>query len=335
MSDENVITFTEQEIEESARRNKVIPLRTIKLEEYPILTVDMMEHDTPQPRDLVLHPILARQGIGWIYAATGLGKTLFSLNIAYAIASGGSFLKYTCPKPLKVLYVDGEMPYEQLHNRVMAIKKQQGDLDFQDNLHFLTPDKILPHAIPKIDDPVYGQLFYEKLLLEQEFDVVIFDNLSMVSSFDTNKGNEWHPIQDWLLRIRAMGITVIMIHHSGKDKNSYRGASNMMDCAEFAISLQPLVDNELEEEKIVSKKFNLVYTKNRNFHGADALPYEVKFLNGQWFHESMQKTTTDQIISMLNLKMSYNDISKELGINKTKICRLVKKAREIGLLPKD
>ena len=244
---------------------KIHPIRPVAdLHNIKPLEFDEIESDNPPAIEYILHPVLPAQGICFIYAASGLGKTLFTLNLAYAIAGGGSFLKYNCQIPRKVLYVDGEMPYKQLHARLMEIPKHQGILDYKKNLAFLTPDKIMPTRIPKIDE-LLGQQFYEQFIELYQYEVIIFDNLSMLSSIDESKSSEWKIIQDWLLYLRAIGKTVIIIHHAGKDKSGYRGTSRMLDCADTAISLQSLIDDEpkakavdLEESAVPTTMMGMV-----------------------------------------------------------------------------
>ena len=227
--------------------------------------------------------------------------------------------------------MDGEMPYNQLYTRALTIREREGDMDFPGYLHFLTPDKLLPLRVPKIDT-VEGQFIFKEKLLAEKFEVVIFDNLSMLSSFDENKANEWKPIQDWLLHLRSLGITIIIVHHSGKDKNGYRGTSSMMDGADVTISLQPVNENDLEDDMIACKKFKVKYGKARNFGGGDALPYEVNFQNGIWEFQSMEKSELQTITEMIGLKMTQMAIAKELGCGQSKIAKLVKKARRLGLI---
>lgn len=295
------------------------------------VTFTRMASDTPPPLEYVFSPCLPTQGIAFVYAPTGVGKTLFTLNLAYSIAQGGNFLKYFCPKPRKVLYIDGEMPYGQLHSRVMQIAKVQGELDFPDNFMVLTPDKIVPFKIPMIDEE-YGQKVYEMLMERYDREVIIFDNLSMLASFDENKSHEWKPIQNWLLSLRAKGKTVIIIHHSGKEKTGYRGTSRMLDCVDTAISLQPITNDELEEESILGRKFKIVYQKSRVFGGKDALPFEVNLHNGIWDYRSMEQTEMDRVIDLLGLKMSQRDIAKELCISLGKTNKLIQKGRKLGLI---
>lgn len=312
-------------------QNNIVSLRPLPdISNILPITFESMEKETPPPLQFVMTPFLPVQGIAYVYAKTGLGKTLFTLNLAYAIASGGNFLKYTCPSPKRVLYVDGEMPYTQLHNRIMQIANQQGEMDYKDNLLFLTPDKLLPFQVPMIDNPV-GQEIYNQLLKKYNIDVLILDNFSMLSSFDENKSNEFKPVQDWLLYLRSIGKTIINVHHCGKG-DDYRGSSRMLDCADTAIHLQAVNQGGLDEDHIKGNKFKITYTKSRSFGGKDALPFEVSFEAGQWAYRSTEQTDMDRVVEMNSLKMNQISISKELGCSQSKVAKLIGKARKLGLI---
>ena len=311
---------------------KIHPIRPVAdLHNIKPLEFDEIESDNPPAIEYILHPVLPAQGICFIYAASGLGKTLFTLNLAYAIAGGGSFHKYNCQIPRKVLYVDGEMPYKQLHARLMEIPKHQGILDYKKNLAFLTPDKIMPTRIPKIDE-LLGQQFYEQFIELYQYEVIIFDNLSMLSSIDESKSSEWKIIQDWLLYLRAIGKTVIIIHHAGKDKSGYRGTSRMLDCADTAISLQSLIDDELEDEHVNIKRFKVVYQKARQFGGKDAFPFEVTLQNSTWTWRSLELTDMEKAVSKFNAGMKQREIAAEMCCSQSKVHNLLKKARFLKLI---
>jgi putative DNA primase/helicase len=294
-------------------------------------TLDDFRANVPEEMSFVFYPCLPQQGIAWVYAGTGIGKTLFTLNLAYSIAAGGNFLKYSCPKPRKVLYVDGEMPYNQIYQRVMQIVNIQGNLDFIENFRVLTPDKLIPFRVPKIDDE-QGQSIYLDLFNKHESEVIIFDNLSMLSSFDENKSSSFKIIQDWLLYLRSIGKTIIIIHHAGKN-GDYRGSSGMLDCADVAISLEPIKEDKLESENTFSgKKFTLKYKKARIFGGQEALPFEITLDAGLWNYRSIEQTELENIVERINMKMTQRDISKELLISLSKVNRLVSKARKLGMI---
>ena len=290
-----------------------------------------MTLETPAPMEFVVYPFLPVQGIACIYAASGVGKTLFTLNLAYAIAGGGNFLKYSCPKPRKVLYVDGEMAYNQLHSRIMHIAEQQGELDFKDNLKFITPDKLSPHTVPMIDTPE-GQQIYLEMVEENESDVIILDNFSMLSSFDENKAHEFKPIQNFMIKLKSSGRSVIAIHHAGKNKRDYRGTSRMLDCVNTAISLQPNNDDEVTPENCHIKKFRIVYQKARDFGGKDGLPFEISLENNKWTYQSTDQTDMDRCIELHMLGMKQEPIARDIGCSQSKVAKLLAKARKLGLI---
>lgn len=325
------IVISEKDIQEANQKFNITPIRPVNMENYKPLPLEEMAYETPPKTEYIFYPCMPTQGICWIYAATGMGKTMFTLNLAYAIASGGKFLNYTCPKPRKVLYIDGEMAYNQLHARVMTIRAHQGEMDYPGYLQFITPDKIQPIRIPKIDTPE-GQYIYEKLLVDHNFEVIVFDNCSVLSAIDQRKGCEWQPILDWELKLRSLGKSVINVHHAGKDVMGYRGASDMLDTADVAISLQPVNQDALEEELMTGKKFKVVYGKNRNFGGKDAFPFEVTFQNGIWTSQSMEKSEMERVVEMYGLKMNQIAIANELKCGQSKVAKLIKKARLYKLI---
>src|SRR5215470_7377444 len=59
-----------------------------------------------KPREMVLDPIIPEKGLVMIYAARGTGKTHVALGIAYAVATGTSFLRWQAERPRRVLLID-------------------------------------------------------------------------------------------------------------------------------------------------------------------------------------------------------------------------------------
>jgi len=295
------------------------------------ITMEILNNYQINPPEYVFHPCLETQGICFIYAAAGLGKTLFALNLAYAIAGGGEFLKYICPKPRKVLYIDGEMKFSQLAARIALIKSSHGVLDFPENFGVLTPDELQKHGIrmPKVDT-LYGQDVYNQIIDKFGYEVIVIDNLSVLTTLDENKSHEWMIVIDWLLFLRAKGKSIIVVHHAGKDKNGYRGSSRLLDCADTAISLQPVNDDNVEDVYAEGKKFKIVYQKSRSFGGKDAVSYEVTLEQQMFSYRSIEQSVLDKVVECLNAKMSQREIARELLISQPTVNRLIKKARIAG-----
>src|SRR5207248_11423771 len=73
-----------------------------------------------RPRSMMLTPWLPVQGLAMIYAPRGTGKTRMAHGVAYAIAAGSGFLKWSAPEAKRVLLLDGEMPTATLQQMLQA-----------------------------------------------------------------------------------------------------------------------------------------------------------------------------------------------------------------------
>ena len=84
----------------------------------PIETVSDFLNRAKPPMEMALDPILTRGGSAMVWGPTGIGKSRYGLGISFAIASGGSFLRYTAPEPLKVLHIAAEMTEQEFEKMV-------------------------------------------------------------------------------------------------------------------------------------------------------------------------------------------------------------------------
>src|SRR6185369_6087051 len=77
-----------------------------------LLTADLA------PRTDILAPLLASDSAALVYGPSGIGKSFLALGVAWAVASGGSFLGWQAPRRHRVLYVDGELGAAELRERL-------------------------------------------------------------------------------------------------------------------------------------------------------------------------------------------------------------------------
>jgi AAA domain len=82
---------------------------------------DLLGTEFP-PRKALLAPWLPSKGTAMIYGWRGLGKTFLVHASAWAIATGGGFLRWTTEQPRRMLVLDGEMPMAALQERFRAIE---------------------------------------------------------------------------------------------------------------------------------------------------------------------------------------------------------------------
>src|SRR6266705_3144582 len=82
------------------------------------MTADLLAEEPLPIREVLLGsedgPLFFKQSINQLLAHRGVGKTMLGLSIAGAMATGGSVMGFKASRPLRVTYVDGELPLSQL-----------------------------------------------------------------------------------------------------------------------------------------------------------------------------------------------------------------------------
>jgi len=124
----------------------------------------------------------------------------------------------------------------------------------------------------------------------------------------------------------------LLIHHSGK-AGSQRGTSKKEDVLDTVIALERPKDYDSSQ----GARFIIKYEKSRGFCGNDAKPFEAQLEtdekgNSSWNITSIEESTYEKVVVMLNQNMSQTDIKEELGVNKSTVSRHAHRARQEGLL---
>lgn len=314
------------------RFDAAIPVEDILTQRLQTITAaKLMEREFP-PRTNFLSPWFPAQGLAMIYAPRGIGKTWVGLGLANAVASGGKFLSGYAPEPRRVVYIDGEMPGAVLQERLVAIKAgAEIEQPAEDYLQFIAAD-LHREGIPDLST-AEGQEQYEPLLVDA--DLLIVDNLSTVMrSGRENEAESWVPVQDWALRQRRAGKSVVFIHHAGKGGNQ-RGTSKREDILDTVISLRRPQDYEPEQ----GARFELHFEKARGITGDDVSPIEA-FLkmhpdgSATWTYSKLEDVAMQRVVDLTAEGMSVRDIAAEMGdgFSRSKVNRLQAKARRDGLL---
>lgn len=299
-----------------------------------IVVVNLMEfvtRDIP-PRERILAPWLLTQSLNMIYAWRGIGKTHVALGIAYATASGGSFLKWKAIKPRRVLYIDGEMPAASMQDRLKGLVASN-DVDFDpDYFKLITPD-LQTGAMPDLAT-ADGQDAIDAIMGETE--LIVIDNLSCLarSGGRENDAESWLPIQPWALRQRQQGRSVLFLHHSGKG-GAQRGTSKREDILDTVLTLKRPAEYNPADGAV----FEVHFEKTRDMHGDDAEPFEARLQTdalGQsaWTYSTVEDSTFDRVVSLANEGLSQKEIAEELAINKSTVSRHYRRGTDAGLIQK-
>ena len=277
--------------------------------------------------EMMLDPILPEKGLVMVYAYRGVGKTHVALGIAYAVASGGTFLKWKAPKPRRVLLVDGEMPAAALRDRLASIVASAQQEATPDAMRVIAGDLIEEGGIGNLADPAV-QAELDKYL--DGVDLLILDNLSSLTAVIRDNDQEsWTTIQQWLLRLRRRGISVLLVHHAGK-AGEQRGTSRREDVLDTSISLRRPSDYVASE----GARFEVHIEKGRGLTGDAAKPFEAKLTadpGGRpiWTIHEIADVQKARVETLVADGLSVRDIAEETGIPKSTVHR-IKKAMEMS-----
>ncbi|MDT8383926.1 MAG: AAA family ATPase [Gammaproteobacteria bacterium] len=298
----------------------VQPLEIITIE-------DFLRKELP-PREHLLAPWLPRQGLAMIHAYRGIGKTHVALAVGLAVASGGCALGWKAPSPAGVLLLDGEMPGPALQERLAAIVASS-DSEVSAPFKIMTPDLQPKDRAAFNLAEVADQEALETCL--KGIDLIIVDNLATIArSGKSNDAESWLPIQEWALRQRASGRSVLFIHHSGKS-GAQRGTSAKEDVLDTVIGLRRPSDYEQSQ----GARFEIHFEKTRGFSGKDADPLEVALVSDSqdsmtWTVKPLEDALFDRVIELHKEGLSQKEIAEEVQRDKSRISRMLKRARDEG-----
>ena len=168
-----------------------------------------------------------------------------------------------------------------------------------------------------------GQAAIERLL--PNIEVLILDNVStLVRSGVENEAEGWLPVQNWLLRLRRMGKTVIIVHHAGKG-GAQRGTSRREDPLDLVLNLRAPEDYEPVEDA----RFEVHFEKGRGLLGAAKDPFEAKLetRDGKsiWTMCALEDAKLQEIRELRTAGQTIRQIAKQLGISKSAVDRALKK----------
>jgi putative DNA primase/helicase len=292
---------------------------------------DFLNLDVP-PREMLLSPILPERSLAMLYAPRGVGKSWLGLSMGLAVAAGESLLRWSAPRQRNVLYVDGEMPMVSLQERLKEISAGFGGDIPNHGFRILAADNVEGGINLSTEE---GQQAIEPLL--KSIDLIILDNLStLLTSRSETASDAWVPMQNWLLKLRREGISVLLIHHAGTNGRQ-RGTSRREDALDTIIALRRPEDYSPEQ----GARFEIHFEKLRNrVDGSGAIPFEARLTtlgaDGQqrirWFCSDIKPPMLMRAAELFGEGMTVREVASTLRISKSEAGRLRIRAIEDGLL---
>jgi putative DNA primase/helicase len=143
-----------------------------------------------------------------------------------------------------------------------------------------------------------------------------------------NDAESWNPLQHWLLRMRRRGISVVLIHHAGKNGDQ-RGTSRREDVLDTSISLR----RPRDYAAIEGARFEIHFEKARGLHGDLVKPFEAKLeiLGGatSWTIKELEDVKLARVKALVDDGYSVREIADETGFSKSAVQRMRDKLQEL------
>lgn len=289
--------------------------------------------DLPEPSP-ICHPLLFEGDLAMIHSWRGVGKTWISCSLSLAIATGTAFLGMM-PVAIarRVLYCDGEMRASRLKARFEALCKGIGVEPAPGMLNVLTRD-ILPDGSrwPDLADEL-GRQDFMSIISELRPGVIVFDNLSswVRSGGRENDEESWREVAVFLMTLRSRGISVVLIHHSGKS-GAQRGTSKREDILDTVVHLRRPAEMD-ETEGMVCE---FVYEKSRNLDAGQAQDLLVELIEaGDALTLTGKLANLDKMSRAKLLSdegVSTPQACEELDIGRDALRRLIGRAAKKGVI---
>lgn len=187
----------------------------------------LSDFDNVDPVEMLVENNLIRHKLHILSSETGTGKSIYTLALCYAIASGEPlFGKYPVSHQGKVIYVDEENSEDIIKERIAGLCARKD-----------VPIMFLHMQQVKLDKGPFLDLL-EKLVDEIHPELIVFDSLICFHNKDENSNSEMRDImRDCGKRLCNKGPAVLFQHHLGKNTGTSRGAGDIVSAVDLELKL--------------------------------------------------------------------------------------------------
>jgi putative DNA primase/helicase len=286
---------------------------------------DLISLELPEKRT-ILDPWITEKSITLISGWRGTGKTWLALSVIDAITKGKSFGPWETETSVPCLYLDGEMPIQDMQLRAKQLGIGQ---NCTSPIYLYSNDYAIDsgiHGANLLDETWRDNM--KNYLLLNNIKLWVVDNIaSLAPGIDENKKDEWDPINAYLLALRFAGIATILLHHVGKG-GEQRGTSAREDNIDTSIKLKQPDDYETEE----GCRFIMEFKKNRVVDGDHFLiaDQEFHFESGRWTFDNAKAKKRDQIAEMLKEGKSNKEIAQETDVTPAYVSKVKREQKRLN-----
>lgn len=211
------------------------------------------DEDSAPPLSWLVKGLMVDGGLSAIYGPPGTSKTFVALDLALHVAHGRDWFGRRVA-PGAVIYVSGEGASGMLL-RMKAWRREKGD-------DTRAPFALVPSSVNLFDDDVGAEMLIDDVkahagMLGVPLRLVVLDTLSrMIGSGDEDKARDINVVVQRAEKIqRETGAHVLIVHHSGKDRDrGMRGSNALLGAVDAAIEVSRDEPSGICEGKIAKVK---------------------------------------------------------------------------------
>jgi putative DNA primase/helicase len=317
--------YAKQIISETDLENALVNQKQVIMPIQNFISLKLPEKKT------ILDPWITEQNIGLINGWRGTGKTWLGLGIIDAVTKGQNFGPWEVENSVPCLFLDAEMPVQDLQYRAMQLKMGENT---KSPVYIYSSHSGSELGLPKanLTDEKW-QAFMKKNLLDLGVKLWVADNIgALASGINENSKEAWDPINQWLLDLRFSGISTILLHHTGKEGDQ-RGTSAREDNVDTSITITLPPGHTAED----GCHFIMKFKKNRVVSGDQILlaDLDLKYQSGIWTYQNIKLKSKNEILTLLDEGNKQAEIAKELDVSKPYISRIRREAITEGYLTED
>ena len=239
---------------------------------------DWLVRDIPAP-DLLLGSWLSTTSRVLIVGPTGLGKTMFAIAVAVAVAGGNGFLHWEGHRQSRVLYIDGEMSRRTMKTRLQDAVRRVPEIP--DGLLVLSKEDF--EDMPPLNTPA-GQKWFDRFIeAHGPFDLCIFDNIQALLAGDMKEEEQWAKVLAFVRDLTRRSTGQIWLHHTGHDESKSYGSK----AREWQMDTVALMERVEAPEADLA--FSLKFTKARERTPQNRTEFEtvtMTLTEGAWDHST-------------------------------------------------
>jgi putative DNA primase/helicase len=195
---------------------------TLKLPSYSI--DEFLNDNSPMPEDLITPRLLTPGGLMLIGGAPKVGKSDFLINFLIHLAAGESFLGLKPPRPLKIFYLQAEIDYHPMRERIQKLSISK-ETTFKSSKNLIITSRIQMILNDQGVELIYHTIKHH--FLDQKPDIICIDPIRNVfdggphGSSENDNNAMLFFLQNRVEKLRSLinpDMGIILCHHTKKIK---------------------------------------------------------------------------------------------------------------------